>query len=86
MSGCASPVITNAATRFLHDQDASVAHQLADLLGLSDIVVSWITGWCRQQPGRAVWLVGELTFKVQTILHPAERALTWTNTALEKAR
>ena len=33
-----------------------------------------------------VWLVGELVFLVQTILHPIEKQLAWTNTALEKAR
>ena len=58
-----------------------------DRVGVSGRAV-WLKsdGWCRQQPGRAVWLVGDLVFKVQTILHPAERTLTWTNTALEKAR
>ena len=75
-----------ADTKILHGQDREIGEQLAGLLGLSDIVLDWVTGWCRQQPGRAVWLVGDLVFKVQTILHPAEQALTWTNSALEKAR
>jgi hypothetical protein len=76
-----------ADTKILHGQDAAVAHQLADLLDLSDIEVGWITDWCRQAPGRAVWKVGEWTFKVETILHPLERRhLTFTNTQLESAR
>ncbi len=74
-----------ADTKILHGQDPAVAHKLAELVDLNDIQLDWITDWCRQAPGRAVWIVGERTFKVQTILHPAEQALTWTNTSLEKA-
>ncbi len=74
-----------ADTKILHGQDAAVAEELRVLLGLPDVAVSLVTGWCRQAPGRAVWVVGEQMFKVQTILHPAEQALTWTNTSLEKA-
>jgi hypothetical protein len=76
-----------ADTKILHGQDAAVAHQLADLLDLTDIEVGWITDWCRQAPGRAVWKVGEWTFKVQTILHPIERRhLTFTSEKLLGAR
>jgi hypothetical protein len=76
-----------ADTKILHGQDAAVAHQLATLLDLTDIEVDWITDWCRQSPGRAVWKVGEWVYKVETILHPYERQhLTWTNSLLEKAR
>jgi hypothetical protein len=74
-----------ADTKILHGQDPEVANHLADLLDLSDIAVSWITDWARQKPGRAVWMVGDRVFKVETILHPAERPLTWTNSALEEA-
>jgi hypothetical protein len=75
-----------ADTKILHGQDQAVAEELRVLLGLSDIAVDIVTDWCRQAPGRALWIVGEQLFKVQTVLHPAERALTWTNTALETAR
>ncbi len=75
-----------ADTKVLHGQDQEIGQQLADRLGLSDIVLQWVTGWCRNAPGRAVWLVGDLVFLVQTILHPIEKQLAWTNTALEKAR
>lgn len=81
----AKDMLALADTKILHGQDPNVAEVLTNMLGLSEIVQSWITGWCRQQPGRAVWLVGQQAFKVQTVLHPAEHALTWTNTALAKA-
>ena len=35
-----------------------------------------------QGKGRALWCVGEQQYKVQTMLHPAERQLTYTNEAL----
>ena len=75
-----------ADTKILHGQDAAVAEELRTLLDLPDIAVNLVTGWCRQAPGRALWIVGEHMFKVSTILHPVERSLTWTNTSLEKAR
>ena len=76
-----------ADTKILHGQDAAVAHQLAALLDLSDIEVDWITDWCRQAPGRAVWKVGEWVYKVETILHPLERRhLTFTSQKLLGAR
>lgn len=81
----AKDLVHLADTKVLHGQDREIGHQLGDLLGLNDIVVDWVTGWCRQSPGRAVWLVGDLVFRVRTILHPIEKQLAWTNTALERA-
>lgn len=75
-----------ADTKILHGQDQKVADELETLLGLPPIATGLVTDWCRQAPGRALWLVGEQVHKVQTILHPAEHALTWTNQALETAR
>ncbi len=76
-----------ADTKILHGQDAAVAHQLGELLDLSEVEIGWITDWCRQAPGRAVWKVGEWTFKVETILHPIERRqLTFTNQSLLRAK
>ena len=74
-----------ADTKILHGQDPPSPRNSRSLLGLPDVAVDLVTGWCRQAPGRALWLVGDHMFKVQTILHPAERRLTWTNTSLEKA-
>ena len=82
----AKDLVHLADTKILHGQDAAVAHQLASMLDLPDKAVHIITDWCTQSPGRALWIVGKQMFKVQTVLHPAERTLTWTNTSLEKAR
>ena len=74
-----------ADTKILHGQDAAVAEELRLLLGLPDIAVDIVTDWCRQAPGRALWVVGEQLFKVQTVLAPAERRIVWTNSAIETA-
>jgi hypothetical protein len=74
-----------ADTKIIHGQDQKVADELETLLGLPPMATGLVTDWCRQAPGRALWLVGERIHKVQTVLHPAERALTWTNQALETA-
>ena len=47
-----------------------------------DIAVQIVTDWCRQAPGRALWIVGETLHKVQTVLHPAERPIAYTNQIL----
>jgi len=75
-----------ADTKILHGQDQAVAEELQVLLGLPDPAVRIVTDWCRQAPGRALWMVGEQYFKVETVLHPAEAALAWTNQALLGAR
>ena len=74
-----------ADTKIIHGQDQKVADELETLLGLPPMATGLVTDWCRQAPGRALWLVGERIHKVQTVLHPAEHALTWTNQALETA-
>ena len=74
-----------ADTKILHGQDQAVAEELRVLLGLPDIAVDIVTDWCRQAPGRALWIVGEQLFKVLTVLAPVERRLVWTNSALESA-
>ena len=74
-----------ADTKILHGQDQKVADELETLLGLPPMATGLVTDWCRQAPGRAVWLVGESVHKVQTILHPAEHGLTFTNQALTQA-
>ena len=75
-----------ADIKVLHGQDPGVAAELETLLGLGPIAQDLITGWAMQGRGRALWCVGEQTYKVQTVLHPLEHHLTYTNTALEKAR
>ena len=74
-----------ADIKVLHGQDPGVAAELETLLGLGPIAQDLITGWAMQGKGRAVWCVGEHAYKVQTVLHPLEQELTYTNDALEKA-
>lgn len=75
-----------ADIKILHGQDAGVADELNELLGLGPIARQLITGWAMQDKGRALWCVGDQQYKVQTVLHPVERELTFTNDALAAAR
>ena len=70
-------------TKVLMGQDAAIAQELDDLLGLGAMQRDWVTGWARQRVGRALWLVGERAFKVQTVQTPAEESFTNTNHALD---
>lgn len=74
-----------ADIKILHGQKQGVARELDDMLGLGTQASAVMTGWAMQRKGRALWLVGERPFKVETRLHPLEEALTWTNEALEGA-
>ena len=75
-----------ADTKILHGQDQKVADELETLLGLTPITTGLVTDWCRQAPGRAVWLVGAGVHKVQTILTSDEAALADTNQAVRGQR
>ena len=70
-------------TKVLMGQDAAIGAELDSLLELGPMQRDWVTGWARQRVGRAVWLVGERVFKVQTVLTAQEAALVDTNTAME---
>ena len=69
-------------TKVLMGQDAAIGAELDTLLGLGGMQRDWVTGWARQRVGRALWLVGERAFKVQTVQTATEEALTNTNGAL----
>ncbi|OLT43910.1 ATP-binding protein [Serinicoccus sp. CNJ-927] len=71
--------------KIMHGQRAGVADELDTLLGLGPVVRDAITTWAMQQPGRGVWQIGSRHMKIQTILHPIERDLTWTNQAIADA-
>jgi hypothetical protein len=71
-----------ADVRILMGQDEEVAAELSHLLGLSQMQQHIVTGWAMQAKGRALWMVGDRRFKVQTILTPIERQLTYTNDAV----
>ena len=55
------------------------------MLGLGQQATEVMTDWAMQRKGRALWVVGERTYKVETRLHPIEESLTWTNEAIEGA-
>lgn len=74
-----------ADIKILHGQRAGVAEDLDTMLGLGPMARDLITGWAMQSKGRALWCVGEQTYKVQTVLHPLERELTFTNEAIATA-
>ncbi|WP_230084080.1 ATP-binding protein [Nocardioides marmotae] len=68
--------------RVLMGQDGEVASELGNLLGLTRMQQDVVTGWAMQEKGRALWLVGDRKFKVQTLLTPLEQRLTYTNDAV----
>ncbi|GGB21915.1 ATP-binding protein [Flexivirga endophytica] len=74
-----------ADIKILLGQDAGVADELERLLELGPIARRLVTGWGMQGKGRAVWCVGEQMYKVQTVLHPIEKDLTYTNDAIAAA-
>ena len=69
-------------TKVLLGQDRNVAQELQELLGLSDMESDDISGWARHRRGRAIWRVGERSYRVQTARGPAEAELFDTNDAL----
>ena len=74
-----------ADIKVLHGQDKGVADELAQLLGLNPMAQQLVTGWAMGGKGRALWLVGDRQYKVQTVRTPLEEALTFTNEALKAA-
>lgn len=74
-----------ADIKILLGQDSAIGDELERLLGLGPIARSLITGWGMQGKGRGLWVVGDQMYKVQTVLHPLERDLTFTNEAIESA-
>ncbi|MGB8383498.1 MAG: ATP-binding protein, partial [Dermatophilaceae bacterium] len=75
-----------ADTKVLLGQDQAVSDELGELLGLSPRAQTLVTGWAMAGKGRALWLVGNRTYKVASVRHPLEHALTNTNDALTDAR
>jgi hypothetical protein len=71
-----------ADVRILMGQDEEVAAELGHLLGLTRMQRDIVTGWAMQDKGRALWMVGDQRYKVQTVLTPLERRLTYTNDAV----
>jgi hypothetical protein len=68
--------------KILGGQKPKVARELDSMLGMGPVAQDLVTGWANQGKGRALWCVGESTYKVQTVLHPLERDITFTNEAI----
>ncbi|MGB3763739.1 MAG: ATP-binding protein, partial [Ornithinimicrobium sp.] len=82
----AKDLLDLADIKILHGQKPKAARELDSMLGLGPLARNLVTGWAMHGKGRALWCVGERTYKVQTVLHPAEEMLTWTNDAIASAR
>ncbi|WP_152185689.1 ATP-binding protein, partial [Segeticoccus rhizosphaerae] len=74
-----------ADIKILLGQDAAVGDELERLLGLGPIARNLVTGWGMGGKGRALWCVGDQPYKVQTVLHPLEAQLAYTNQNIEAA-
>ena len=70
--------------KVLHGQDQAIADELATLLGLTPMAQQLVTGWAMAGKGRALWLVGDRPYKVETLRTPLEEQLTDTNDALTR--
>lgn len=63
----AKDLMTLCDTKVAFGMDpAIVSGDLTDMLGLNEVEAGWVTGWARQREGRALWRVGDRSFKVQT--------------------
>ena len=69
--------------KVLHGQDQAVADELSRLLGITPMAQQLVTDWAMAGKGRALWLVGDRPFKVETVLTAVEMQLTFTNDALK---
>jgi hypothetical protein len=79
----AKDLIHLCGTKVLHGQDKQVSDDLAELIGLKPMAQRLVTDWATAGKGRALWVVGNHTFKVQTIRAERELQLTDTNQALD---
>ncbi len=81
----AKDLIHLCATKVLLGQDEKIGDDLSELLGLSPMAAHLVTHWATAAKGRALWLVGNRQFKVQTVRTATEVALTDSNAAITVA-
>ena len=81
----AKDLLDLADIKILHGQDRKVGEELDTMLGLGPKAQKLVTGWARQAKGRALWRIGESTYKVQTVLHPDEKWMFYTNSGIDAA-
>ena len=81
----AKDLLELADIKILGGQKPRVARELDSMLGFGPIAQDLVSGWAMQDKGRALWCVGDATYKVQTVLHPLEKKIYYTNEAIEAA-
>ncbi|MQW77323.1 ATP-binding protein [Nocardioides sp. dk4132] len=81
----AKDLLELADIKILGGQKPRVARELDSMLGFGPIAQELVSGWAMQDKGRALWCVGDATYKVQTVLHPLEKELYYTNDAIAAA-
>lgn len=81
----AKDLLELADIKILGGQKPRVARELDSMLGLGPIALDLVSGWAMQDKGRALWCIGDATYKVATVLHPLEKKLYYTNEAIEAA-
>ncbi|GGJ75233.1 ATP-binding protein [Pilimelia anulata] len=73
-------LIASCDVRICLHQDTAPLAMTRDAIGLTDTECAHIASWSGEQVGRAIWKIGRhASHVVQTVLHPAERALFYTN-------
>lgn len=78
------------ATKAMYAQEGKAADALAEVVGLNEVEKNELTGWARaggrateHTGGRALWRVGDRTYKVSHVLSTIERRINNTNTRLQ---
>jgi hypothetical protein len=75
----ARDLIHLCGTKVLHGQDKQVSDELGDMIGLRPMAQRVVTDWATAGKGRALWIVGNQKYKVQTIRTERELQLIDTN-------
>ena len=78
----ARDLIHLCGTKVLHGQDKQVSDELADMIGLRPMAQHVVTDWATAGKGRALWIVGNQKYKVQTLRTEPELQLIDTNQAI----
>ena len=76
----ASNLLASCDVRICLRQDTAPLAMTRQAIGLTDTEAAHIASWTGEHLGRALWKIGRTSSHVvQTVLHPLERELYWTN-------
>jgi hypothetical protein len=76
----ASNLIASCDVRICLRQDTAPLAMTREAIGLTDTEAAHIASWTGEHLGRALWKIGRSgSHVVQSVLHPIERELYWTN-------